>query len=75
MKARVKFIGYQNGFGKVSPFALFDVLDRTHTSYKSTLSTGALIKIGLEIPPHPTYIQWVTMKDKSLAWKGIKGIV
>ena len=70
----IKFIGYQNGYGKIAPFALFDVFIKGHPYNKSTLSILTLEKIGLEVPPHPTYNQWVEIKDKHLAWLGMEGI-
>jgi hypothetical protein len=55
----VTFIGYQQGYGSIPHFALFDVIPPGHPSHESTLSIASLIKLNLDIPSHPAYNEWV----------------
>ncbi len=57
-KAAARFIGYQENLGG-SPFALFNVTVKGHALDGSTVSGATLQKIGLDIPAHPKYTEWV----------------
>jgi hypothetical protein len=63
-KAKIDFIGWQEGYGHTPGFPLFN-LQTESMFYPTTVSKETLEKRGYEVPKHPTLEEWVEINKRA----------